>query len=902
MKSNQESECLVRYVQRIIIVLVLLLMLLLKAKAQGSTITISFNDELIENAIHRLDSVTGYSFAYNPSVLPKSYRITYDFTNSSVEYILSQLLKGTGLEYHKLDEQIIIKRKKNRKHYSISGFVIDAESGQTLINANVYDKFSMYGTVSNNYGYYNLTMPEGVYNLIFSFIGMESVQKQIVFDKNISMDISMSPNMELKEIVVEGTIREAMITKNSNMGNMKVNAKELAKLPAMMGDPDPVKSIQLLPGFQSGAEGNGALYVRGGGALQNLFLIDNVPIYNAYHMMGLFSVFNSDIVDKIDLYKGAFPSRYGGRLSSVLDFKTKDSNFQNYGAELSFGLLSSRVYVEGPIVKGKTSFAIAGRLGYYDLYGGNLLPEHIIGAKSINNSGFHDVNVKITHQLHNNGKLYASLYTGKDRENITSKTDEFKENYNIHRYYFVDDGQNWNNLVGTIGWAGRINSRLFGNIQLYSTTYNYKSYKIDTSFISSSFDTSYSKTEKNLYNQVHSAGIRCDFNMSLSRRFHLDFGYQYRTNLYGSSYELKDRNGWTHSIFGENIYDTVLNDIKQWPLEHMAHCELGAKVTPRLNFTLGTHISFYTNSSYENLSFQPRFSANWEIVRDVIIKAGYSMMNQNLHLLGSSRIKLASDVILGSVASLPSEESHIYSVGGSFMRFKKLKVHVEGYMKSMNNLVNLKEGQSFFTESDSWSDKYISGSGRSFGYEVMLEKPIGKFTGWIGYSWQKAFRQFESINNNQEFHFRYEHRNHLTLVAKYKFNQAWSMAATWNYHTGNRESLPVAHYWGVESLVDRRFENSHEFTNQYYYMPKNEAKNRDYHRMDVAVNYDKKYKKGSGRWTLSIYNLYNYRNVYSSTFGHQRINVIGEVNYVLRRQEEYRLFGIIPTISYTYKF
>ena len=403
----------------LIIIICLLHISVFINSAQGAelndTISVSLKNNTLPEAFKIISKKSGYSFAFSKEFIPEDLKLTKEFINSTVKDIITDILRGTGITFNIIDEQIILTKKKTLSKYTISGYIKDKETGEPLFQATISDKKHNYGCVSDENGYYSLTLQEGIYTLLYSYIGNKLVEQLIILDRNIDFSVQLESNIELDEVVVIGNEKHEIIKRTDPLGKISISNENIESMPVIMAEPDIMKSIQLIPGIQGGQEGNGEVYVRGGGPLQNLFLIDNVPIYNCFHLLGLFSVFNSDVIESTDVIKGGFPAQYGGRLSSVIDVKTKDGDVKEFKGIVSLGLVSSKLFLEGPLVKEKTSFTIAGRFGYYYLYG-ELLPSVISDSydNNISNYNFKDLNFNVTHKLSDNHKLKLSVYYGDD--------------------------------------------------------------------------------------------------------------------------------------------------------------------------------------------------------------------------------------------------------------------------------------------------------------------------------------------------------------------------------------------------------------------------------------------------------------------------------------------------------
>lgn len=862
------------------------------------TISIKLKDNTLLEAFDIISKESGHSFAFSRKLIPEEIKFTKEFDNKSIQDILSYLLRGTGINYKIVEEQIILIKKKNLKRYTISGFVRDNNTGGALFQANIFDKESFKGTVSNQFGHYSLSLPEGVYTLVYSYIGRNPIKKQILLDRNIELSINLEPNIELEEVIILGTEKKEIIKRKDPLGKINVAQEKIETLPIIMGEPDLVKSIQLIPGIQGGSEANGAIYVRGGGPLQNLFLLDNVPIYNCFHLLGLFSVFNSDIIGSTQVIKGGFPAQYGGRLSSVVDVKTKDGNMKELKGKISVGLISSKIFLEGPIIKDKISFAIAGRLGYYYIYG-QLLPNEIGNDNNIRNYNFKDFNAKVTHRLSENQNLYLSVYTGNDTgEEIDRNQYEDPVDMSF-QFDELIDGQNWNNLISSLGWGGKISKKTFGNIQLSTSQYNYSGYVTDSSYFRTISDTSHSSTETVLNNNVINYTGLASIQYQIVPQIKLYAGYSYTILSFASENKQTSHNEYYTDANAK--FDTVFSSYNYKTIENSGYLELQFDLWNSVNISPGVHLSYFQNNTYNNIQIQPRITSSWEFIDDIILKASYSKMGQHIHLLGATRIKQASDLLVAAIEKAPSEESDQYSLGFSYLRFKQLGIHVDAYYKKMDNLINFSEGASYFRDTPNWEDKIEVGTGEAKGIELLAEKTIGQLTGWLGYTYSNTTRKYENINFGTPFPYVYDHRHYFNITGNYRFNEKFNLSINWLFHSGNRSTIPSNFYYNSLNRTDGRMYGPYGYK-MVFYNEKNAYQSPAYHRLDISVNYNKIKNKTDRKWTLSIYNVYNRKNVYISNYNENRAHIVGGLGYINRYIDEKKLIGIIPSISYIISF
>ncbi|OFX83583.1 MAG: hypothetical protein A2W99_15225 [Bacteroidetes bacterium GWF2_33_16] len=890
----------------LIIIICLLHISVFINSAQGAelndTISVSLKNNTLPEAFKIISKKSGYSFAFSKEFIPEDLKLTKEFINSTVKDIITDILRGTGITFNIIDEQIILTKKKTLSKYTISGYIKDKETGEPLFQATISDKKHNYGCVSDENGYYSLTLQEGIYTLLYSYIGNKLVEQLIILDRNIDFSVQLESNIELDEVVVIGNEKHEIIKRTDPLGKISISNENIESMPVIMAEPDIMKSIQLIPGIQGGQEGNGEVYVRGGGPLQNLFLIDNVPIYNCFHLLGLFSVFNSDVIESTDVIKGGFPAQYGGRLSSVIDVKTKDGDVKEFKGIVSLGLVSSKLFLEGPLVKEKTSFTIAGRFGYYYLYG-ELLPSVISDSydNNISNYNFKDLNFNVTHKLSDNHKLKLSVYYGDDTGEEVKGHDRVEEYYQ-HTYSFrkVIQGQNWNNLIGSLKWEGKISEKLTTSVQFSTSQYKYNNYESDTNFmVINHIDTTFYFFETSLNNKVVSYYAMTNLNYEILPYLKLNAGYKYSAiNLDSDNKQTTNSNDF--SMGESNRKDTILSKYDYKTSEHAGYVEFQILPWKRFSITPGVHLSYYKTGGYENTVLQPRVSSSWEFINNIILKASYTKMAQHMHLLGATRIKQASDLLVPAVEKAPSEESDQYSLGFSFLRFKNYRIHIDAYYKQFENLINFSEGASYFTDSPLWVDKIEIGTGDAKGIELLIEKPKGKLNGWIGYTYSNTTRKFEEINLGKSFPFIYDHRHYFNIVGNYHFNNKWDIGVNWLYHTGSKTTIPSSFYYSYSNDVYGRMQTWNN--TKIFYNQKNTYVLPSYHRLDISINYKRKNRWGQGKWSLSVYNVYNRKNVYTSEYGEDFAQILGPIGYGRRYINDKKLLGIIPSLSYSLSF
>lgn len=761
----------------------------------------------------------------------------------------------------------------------VSGYVTDNASFETLIAATLIDSVSGVGTTTNSFGFYSLSLPEGEVVLRVSYVGYDTRE----FRFNLSADTTLNVALRgktLQEVVVVGDDQSRLAVNSTQMSATIVPISVVRKMPALGGELDIIKVVQLMPGVQSGSEGTTGLYVRGGGPDENLIFLDGVPLYNINHAMGMFSVFNSDAIKSFTLYKGDFPARYGGRLSSVLDVHQNDGNAQKYHGTVAVGLLTSRVSVEGPIWKEHTMFNISLRTTYLDLLSRPAMA--IIGAlddmRFTAGYRFWDINARITHRFSDRDRLSVSFFTGDDLIDMSTGESD------VDMAFEEKMAWQWGNLVAAANWTHVFTPRIFSELTVAYTQYRYK---LGVEYIDQEKDPEepYDYHFKMGYNsRVSDAMVRYNFDYTPHHAHDIKFGAEYTFHYYrptvGSAFTVENqvRDVTLDTIYGQQYYnhEASLYFEDDWSIHKHFKLNLGLR---------GTLYFAGRNKVYPSL--EPRVGFRVLIVDDLSFKASYSYMSQNVHLLSSSNISMPTDLWVPSTERIPAMRCHQVA-GGFFYNLKGIMdISVEGYYKRMTNVLEYKDGATFVAMSGNWEDKVCIGDGWSYGVEVLLQRSIGKFTGWIGYTWSRSMRRFDrpgqEINMGRVFPAKYDREHDLSVCLQYSPIKLLDLAVTFIYGTGTCGSLALQNTPDGTPLLTER---------NNYRMP-------DYHRMDFAINFhfgrkphkrDGRPREGEHQLNINVYNLYNHMNPYMvTTSGSGRLSQI-------------TIFPILPSVGYTFKF
>lgn len=785
------------------------------------------------------------------------------------------------------------------KAQTVSGTVTDKATGETLIGATVLDEISGKGTVTNAHGRYSLTIHQDSVKLRISYVGYASQLFSFKMDKAMELNVRLEPAVELQTV----TIRAERPTdpKSSQLSAIAIPVEHLKAVPVLFGEVDVLKTLQLMPGVQGGSEGMSGMYVRGGGPDENLFLLDGVPIYNVSHLGGFFSAFNADAVKNVTLYKGSFPARFGGRLSSVLDITTNNGNDKEYHGSVNIGLISAKLALEGPIVKEKTTFSISARRTYGDLLLQPVLSMMNNGEFDKLRAGyyFYDFNGKITHKFSERSRLYASYYMGDDKVYARIRYDE-SNNGDIYRET-MKMNMNWGNIVGSLRWNYVINPQLFMNITGSFTRYRndigmgleyYGEYE-DYEGVFRHEEESMEMTYKS---GIRDYAVRADFDYSPDPNHSIKFGgsmihHVFTPEVLGMQLQYD----YSSQMEAFNM-DTTLGQSVVHANEINLFAEDDWAITESLKLNAGLALSGFAVEGTFYPSIQPRLSGRWLLSDDFSAKFGYAYMTQYLHLLSTSGINMPTDLWVPVTARIAPMNAHQVAAGLSYNLLSILDLSLEGYYKSMDNLMEYKDGASFFGSSVGWEDKVCLGRGWAYGLEFLAQKTLGTFTGWIGYTWSKTMRLFDRpgqvLNNGNPFPAKYDRRHDFSIVLMYKPNDRFDISATWVYSTGNAATLAMQEFEAPD--IEGWYRNEIE-----YVEGRNNFRMPDYHRMDIGMNFHKQKKHGVRTWNISIYNVYNRKNPYMIYEGTNYNPVSG--NYEGRLMQ-LSIFTILPSISYQYRF
>lgn len=771
-----------------------------------------------------------------------------------------------------------------QENYTISGIIKDQNNGETIYGATIFLNGTTIGSLSNEYGFYSISAPKGTYTLSISFIGYTEITQNVILDKNQKIDLEIQEELEqLDEIVIESTESESVNIRTPQMSVTKIQMASIKKIPVVMGEIDIIKSIQLLPGITNNGEGSSGFNVRGGAIDQNLVLLDEAIIYNTSHLLGFFSVFNADAIKDITLYKGNIPAKYGGRVSSVLDVRQKDGNNKDFHLTGGIGSISSRLAAEGPIVKDKGSFLVAGRGSYAHLF--------LKLANEENSASFYDLNLKANYTLSENNKLYLSGYFGRDDFNFSGA---FENSYG--------------NASANLRWNHIFNDQLFSNTSLIYSKYDY--------------DLTLNLFKFDWVSSIENFNAKYDLKYYASDTFKLDFG------LNGIYYDFDP--GQINPTSEDSAINYLQLDQKR-AFESGVYINTEQKITDKLTANYGFRYSYFNRLggqamvNYENnqpvvynqkrgiyeagtptdetdyernesietfANFEPRAGIAYQLTESSSVKAGYSRVAQYIHLLSNTTSVTPLDVWTPSGKYVKPQLSDQYAIG-YFKNFDAslFSLEVEGYYKTVNNRLDYIDGSNLIGQ-NTIETEVLNGESRAYGLEFLLRKTKGKFTGWFAYTISKTEQRTPGgnaggpgINNGNWYDSGYDRTHDLSVTGSYKQNEKWTFGANFIFQTGRPVTYPDGQY-------------TYEGLNIASYSDRNSDRLPSYHRIDISATYvpnRNPLNKWKGEWVFGIYNLYNRKNAAAISFGQNRETGANEATRTA-------IFGIVPSVTYNFKF
>ncbi|MGM0589577.1 MAG: TonB-dependent receptor [Bacteroidota bacterium] len=781
---------------------------------------------------------------------------------------------------------------------TVTGYVNEAINGEQLAGAHVYTSDLSYGVTTNTYGFFSLTLPcsseESNVVLIASFVGFEQQQLELTLPVDELITVKLKPALKFQEVEVMGN-RLERVDRSTQMSVTSISNQRITNTPTLLGETDVLKTLQLLPGVQGGMEGTSGMHVRGGSPDQNLILLDGVPVYNAYHLFGLFSIFNSDAVNRVQLSKGGFPARYGGRLSSVVEVDMKEGNMQDYEGKASIGLIASRFTIEGPIIKDKASFIFSARRTYLDL-----LARPFIKSQNTDDyetkAGYYfvDLTGKLNYKINKYNRIYLSGYLGRDKFYF-HQTDNYAEEVIMDNYrYGMDLG--WGNYTSTFRWNSILSEKLFSNVTIAHSNYRFDMGAYDHLEYQISDDDPIvkSKTEVQYYSNVSEWRGRWNLDYSPNANHSAKLGIEGISNTFRPEVLSLDANN-TRSI---GISDTTLgNEYIASTITLGSWIEDDWEITDDLSVNLGLRYSMLKTGDKLFHDLQPRVSGRYQFREFWAVKASYARTQQNVHLLTSSAFSLPTDLWMPSTEKVPPEQARQLAAGvAGVILDQQYQVEIEGYYKWYDNLIEYREGVQFANVATNWERKVeTGGDGWAYGVEFLIRKRQGRLTGWLGYSLSWSERKFKEINFGNSFPYQYDRRHNIKLTGSYQINDHIDATASWVFQSGSPITMSLASYDAINTDGTIPDEESYWYGEMRvdYYGERNSVRMPAYHRLDLGINFHKEKKRGTRTWTLGVRNAYNQHNpFFMYTDRYESKPVVKQVS----------ILPILPMATYKFDF
>ena len=782
---------------------------------------------------------------------------------------------------------------------TVSGYIRDLSTGETLIGAGVTAApgGKTTGAVTNDFGYYTLTLESGKIDLTYSYVGFADIRKNIDLQRDTVINISLSQTSELKASTV--VARKDAGIQSTYMGALEVPQEMIQNMPVVLGEPDVIKTLQLMPGVQSGMEGFSGLYVRGGGADENLMMLDGTPLYNVSHLLGLLSVFTPEAVKKVTFYKGSFPARYGGRVSSIVDVRTNDGNANGFHGSVSAGLLSEKLHFEGPLVNANTTFSLSARGMHTFLF------DRIIKAcGSPANYAFYDVNAKVAHRFSDSDRLFAGLYTGKDYfryEDTDKSSKDYYDSGHVKQTRYEEDKNNmnlrWGNTLASLRWNHVFSSRLFANTSASWNTYGMKLISKTREIVKSAeenYDNRYTYSYKS---GIRDIGARIDLDWTPVPEHLIKFGGEYVNHLYRPETE-RSREITADGTVRTDTEKT--NDVSPdlYGNEISAYIEDDMTFGEHFSINPGVHFSLFTVNGKAYFCPEPRAAAKVSFGKGWAVKAAYSRMSQYVHQLTSGNLSLPTDLWVPITKNIKPVTSDIVSLGAYWSGLEGWEFSAEAYWKHLDNVLEYKDGRMSFSSASGWEENVEMGEGRSYGLEIYVQKTLGRTTGTASYTLSKTDRVFPdgSINDGKRFPFVYDRRHNFCMSLNQKLGKRVDLSAVWTFTSGNWMTVPTRST--VVIAPDGKDMDSVDYieSRNNYRLPPS-------HRLDFSINIHKKKRHGERIWNFGMYNAYGARNpnIAYSDIKEKTDSATGERTY-RRGITEQTFLLFLPSFSYTFRF
>ena len=840
----------------------------------------------IPEAIRQLADQSGVSISFSDNFFPTASRLSLRVKQKSVATILEKILSNTAVAFRQVDTQIILyKKARPLRKFTVKGYIKAADDGESLIAATIYAPQHQQGAISNEYGFFSLTLPEGATTLVCSYLGAQEKRLEVQLDRSQSLDIELERAITLAEVEVypEEESGQQLFSTSPNASEMAIG--QLGRIPDLGGEPDLLRASQLLPGVQTGADGLGGLHIRGGNADQNLMLLDGVPIYNPNHLLGVFSVFNTSAIRDAKLIKGAFPARYGGRISSIFDVRTREGNKKKWSGELGTGLVSTKATIEGPLAKGRGALLLTGRHTHsqllFDSIARSVFFHDLSGPL---NYRFYDLNTKANYTFSPKDRLFFSFYKGGDRFQALDEEEEFAE-----YYHSLESDLSWGNLLTSLRWNHVFGNRLFAN-----TTFTVSNYFYRNILLQEEQEFDYWPMESfNEYiyleyaSDIMDLAAKIDFDFVPSPAHYVRFGlgltdHTFRPGIIFLEGDVEDVDLSNDSLTIEDFSGTEeLESVKAF--EFYSYLEDEFQWGRHWQINYGLRLSGFGTENQWYARLEPRLSARYKIGRKWSVHAGLSRMVQYLHRLTAIGISKPDDVWIPSDEDIEPQDSWQTGLGLQYIAPRKLEISLEAYFKEMNNLLSF-DDTTFFLQPGLplTENNLLNGSGQAYGLELLVKKDFGKTGGHLAYGLAWAKRHFPGLNLGFEYPFLYDRRHQFSLFLFHKFSQQLECSLSFQYGSANplfaiQDDLAI----GISRVPLNAVGE------------KNESRDLAYHRLDLSLIYNLHKPRFQHTFKLGAYNAYNQSNE-----AFYRLNELDEESALA----PVSFLPLLPSFSYSFRF
>lgn len=870
--------------------------------SMGQNINMIASDTDAESVFASIMRQTGKNFIYSSDIL-KGLKVSVNAKDEPLSIVLNRMFHNTDISYKIKGNNVILSKKTVRKKIIISGYVSEEGNGEAMIGAIVRDKSSDRSTMTNAAGFYSIQLNPGTADITVSFPTFKTIniKKDVLSSTKIDFKMTELTDVDgqnLNEVTVIADKNKSIAMESTDIGRQNLSRGDISSTPTLFGESDVVKTLQLQPGVSAGIEGLAGMYVHGGANDENLYMLDNVPLYQINHFGGLFSAFNTEAIKNVDFFKSTFPAKYDGRLSSIMEVHTKDGDLYNHHGSFRLGLTSGSLQIDGPIFKDKTTYSFAIRRSWYDVL---TIPAVAIynavrqdkGNKLIARYAFTDINAKITHRFSKRSSIHAMFYFGEDFLKGGSEEKHEEDNDIIPHHKDVSTLR-WGNTVGALGWNFEFSNRLFGEF-----TFAYTHYKSSLRRKNESRITKPEEIIKDDSRDYHNTNgitditLRADMGWTPSEIGKLDFGINATRHYFipqnTSAYLVKKG-----VLVNEALTKSSINAFSS-----AAYINANFHLSPYLRLNAGVNVGMFHISSKTHTSLDPRLSFLWRISESINVKAGWSRMSQYVHQLTESSISLPTDQWVPISENFKPQKSDKISISSNFTTENGYTFSVEGYWKWMKNVIDYRDNYYLYPSGSVWTNLLCSGTGSAKGIDFKVTKSFGKFSGHISYSLLWADRQFDEKNGGKKFPARFDNRHKVNIAATWDINEKWTVNAAWTGMSGNMVTLQTQCYDILDTpgmpYYDYSFSSSEGVSIYYGSINLGNSINNYrlpfYHRLDLSANRKTKH----GMWTFSLYNAYCNMNVIS-------IKKNDNEWKDGKPFQKFRLIPVIPSVSYTWFF